>query len=406
VTRRTTSPRRAIAVLVAVATLVSGACSKRDDDAKRVVGFIDATSVEAHRFSYEVDSFGSSEISVQGIVQDDFARKLQLSFDGRPAIEQVIQDDGVAIRFLQPDIVDAYVDREVTDVDVSTDVEGATVLDALKAQRWVLDPTGAPSAVVELRDELGSTGQAQAKDPLFDARTALAYVRRVAQRTPFVRYDPESISPTYRADEDPFPKPEKGSGVTRYDAVLGDLPSPSQATSGTTPDFPAAEDFRKMAVYVKAGKVIAVREFVGTSPRQRKDFERYLTALLEATAPKDVVKAFKGQLDARRSKPAELDAFMLQGLNSFIGAAGREPIRFRTMSMTVQPAGATVEEVALPTEVITGNLAVIRNIGRKPIAQKEAAKRPAVPQESATTADASETVPGETSEPTTEADAG
>ena len=375
------SLRTAAAVVAAVAVIVTGACGKREDGKEQVVRFIDATTVEPHRFRYEVEFAGAEPLVVQGLVADDFARKLQLSIGDKPAVEQVIRDDAVAMRFLDTTIVDGYLDNDV-EVDTSTDIEGASVLDALKASRWVLDEAGAPSAVVDLREEVGTRGNdTPARDPLFDARTAMAYVRRTAQRNSFVKYDPDTLNPTYRADEDPFPKPQDGSGVERYDSVLADLPTPAQATSRGTPTFPGEESFRKMAVYVKGGKVIAVREFIGVSKRQLEDFERYIEAVLEASAPEDVVRSFERELDRRRGSDEELAAFLLEGMNTFIVTSGREPIRFRTMSMTLEAGGNALSEIVIPSEVIKGNLAVIRNIGRKPVVKDEQTSRPAVPQD-------------------------
>jgi hypothetical protein len=68
--------------------------------------------------------------------------------------------------------------------------------------------------------------------------------------------------------------------------------------------------------------------------------------------------------------------------------AGRDPIRFRTMSLELQDFGAVDEQVALPGDAIQGDLALLQNLGRKPTtAATDQGARPAVPQSSSPTAD-------------------
>ena len=382
--------RRATAVLAIAAVAVTGACGKREDDARKVLQAVDRTTPLEHRFVYTVESASAGKISVQGIVEDDFRYKMQLALNESPAIEQIASDDAVAVRFLDPGLVDGFTDRAVLDkVDQKTNIPGATVLDALRAKRWVLDDAGAPSAVIDVREDrpAAATVQEQNRDPLFEARTALAYVRRVAQREgSFVKWDPETLNPTYRVSEDPFPKPAEGSGVTRYDAPIADLPPPSSATSGSIPRLPELSNFRKMAVYVKGGRVIAVREEIGLSPRQLADLTDYMQAIIKATAPDDVVSGFRQQVEARQGDPDELGAFLLDGLNTFIVSAGRQPIRFRSMQLELQDFGAVEEGIALPgDDAIKGDLALLQNMGRKPLtAASDQGARPAVPQQAAT----------------------
>jgi hypothetical protein len=353
-----------VSVVLLVALAVTG-CSKRVDDKKKIIGFVDATTPHAYRLSYDVKS-SQGEQTVQGIVQDDFRYKLQLTVGKKTAAEQVVVDDAVALRFFDTDLLAQYVDPAVKGkVDTKTDVAGATVFDALGAGRWVLDPAGAPSPILETRDTAGKAGSTAAvpKDPLFDARTALNYVRIVANGTPFKKYDPESIEPTYRKDEDPFPAPGAGSGVTRYDSYLAPLPAPAQATGGNR-SLPGAQSFRKMAVYVKHGTVIAVREFIGLSPRQRRQLQSYEEALLKEVAGPDILASFRAQLKPLHG--SAVDDALIKGLNALIATVGGTPVQLRTMSLVISDLDAVSTRVSLPTDVVRGDLAVIRNIGRKP----------------------------------------
>ena len=357
---------RAFVVLLLVVGVLASGCAKRTYDSEEVIDFIDATQPHSYRLDYTVTE-GDTVVNVRGIVEDDFRYKLQLALDEEPAAEQIVVDDGVALRFLDTDLVEAFTDPAVEgEVDLETDVDGATVFDALGAGRWVLDPSGAPNAVLTTLDA-GNDPDAP-RDPMFDARTALEYVRRVAESntSPFKLYDPESLEPTYRSDEDPFPIPTASSGITRYDSVIADLPPPSAATSGDR-TLPSARNFRKMAVYVKDDVIIEVREFIGVTPRQRDDFIEYVERVVESTAGDEVLAAFRAEVERLSDDDDALTEFVLGGINTFITSTGAQPIRFREMSITISDLDEVTTRVRLPGDVITGDLAVIRNLGRKPL---------------------------------------
>ena len=358
--------RRTLLALAAVGLLASG-CAKNEDDSAEVRDLVDATSPNAFRFIYEVEQDGKA-YRVQGLIEDDLRYKVQLSVDGRPALEQVVVDDAVAVRFLAPGLVDSFVDQEQSGaVELATNISGATVLDALKAQRWVLDPVGAPSLLQTARDGGEREDESPTSDdPIFDARTALAYVRSIASQHQMVRYDPESLEPTYRADEDPFLAPEDGSGVTRYDTVVYPLPKASSAGGGTGAVFPGYFNMRRLAVYAEDGKVISVREHTQLTPRQVEDLSEYITLVLEDTAPESVVEDFARTL--RQLPDDKVAQFLLDGVNAFRDSSGQDPIRFRNMAFEIQDLGDESIVVALPTDdVVQGSLAILRNMGRKPV---------------------------------------
>lgn len=355
--------RRALLVLLAAVVLLGG-CSKREDDSTAVRDLVDATSPNPYRFIYEVEQ-GGEEFRVQGLIEDDLRYKLQLSIDGRPALEQVVVDDAVAVRFLAPGLVERFIDRTVEDeVDLETDIEGATVLEALRAGRWVTDPVGAPSLLLTAREATGGDQEGEvADDPLYDARTVLDYVRRINQ--PFIRYDAESLEPTYRSDEDPFLPPEDDSGVTRYDTAVSDLPSADDAGGGSDAVFPSYANFRRMAVYEKNGTIFAVREVTEPTERQLKDFIEYASVLLEETAPPEVFADFQRTIE--QTPREKLGDFLIEGVNAFRENSGQAPIRYRTMALEIQDIGDPDIEVTLPTEEpIEASLAILKNLGRKP----------------------------------------
>ena len=351
------------AALLVLAVLSTGACSKKEQDSEEVRAFIDATDVLARRFVY-TEQTEARTVVVQGLVEDDFRYKTKVVQDGVDVLEAVVSDDSAAVRFLDPDRVAEWTDTVVApEVDQATDLDGIGVFDALRARRWVLDAGGAPPLTIGA-DKLSTQGD----DPLLDARTALVYVRALAEAkdlTPMVKYNPEAISPTYRADEDPFPTPEEGSGVERYDLYQPDLPPAAEATSGAQPIFPSAVNFRKMAVYVKDGKVIRVSEHIGLTPRLLDDLHSYMLRVVDATAPEDIRRDFRAEVE--RKQGDELGEFLVQGLNAILELTGDDPIRFRTMTLELRDLGASDIRVELPGETIKGSLAVLKNLGRKPV---------------------------------------
>ena len=373
-------------VLLVVGLLAAG-CSKKDQDDEKVVEAIDNTTPAARRFVYRTNE-GFRDVEVRGLVEDDFRYKLQLFVDGKdePAIEQVVVDDAVAIRFLDPSLVDAYLDPEVQGkVDLKTSVPGATVIDALRAKRWVVDLGGAPSAVIDITpdadEEDGGRGNRGARtevenDPLFDARNVLSYVRGQYLGHATAQYDDEAITKTYRTDEDPFPKPEVGAPIARYDTIMFPLPPPADATGGAAQaNLPFPANFRRMATFIRDDRVIAVKEIMGLTPRLADDLTEYIDALLTTTGGEDLARGFRKQAATyKRSSERELQAFLMGALNTFLDNAGDPPLVFREMSLDITDFDADDIHIKLPNDhVIIGDLAVLRNMGRKPIADPNAA---------------------------------
>lgn len=363
---------RRVGLVLGLMTLVASGCAKNEYDSADVRALVDATSPNPYRFIYEVEQ-GGETFRVQGLIEDDLRYKLQVSIDGRPALEQIVVDDAVAVRFLAPGLIEDYVDDAYQEeADLSTDIPGASVLDALAAQRWVVDPVGAPSLLLTAREAGGRDVEGEVSDdPLFDARTVLAYVRNVTERQWWQRYDPESLEPTYRGDEDPFLAPEDGSGVTRFDTIVLDLPKVASAAGGTGASFPGYLHFRKMAVYAKDGKVFSVREHTQLTQRQTDDFLDYVGSVLEDNAPEAVVDDFERTIE--QLPAAKRPQFLLDGINAFRDSSGQPPLRFRDMALEIQDIGDPAIEVALPIDdVVHGSLAILRNMGRKPAASSGA----------------------------------
>jgi hypothetical protein len=365
--------RRLLLALVAIALLATG-CTKKEYDSERLQDIVDATTPNPFRFVYSVTEGGVS-YRVQGLIEDDLRYKLQLLVDDRPALEQVVVDDAVAVRFYAPGLVEQFIDTEIQSSldpdDRKTSIPGTDVLDALRAQRWVIDRSGAPSLlqVDQTQQDIGEgTESAGAThDPLFDARTALSYVRRVAQEQYFKKFDPDALELTYKKGEDPFPIPDPDSGVERYDSIIFPLPSSEEgAQGGSQAQLPGYAHFRKLAAYVQDGKVLAIREFTGLSDSQEETLFEYGERLLGDTASDEILEGFR---QSYTQTPADKrKEFLLNALNVYRDNAGRDLLRFRTMEFQLQDLGDATITVALPTEeVIEANLSILVNMGRKPI---------------------------------------
>ena len=328
------------------------------------------------------------ESVVQGVVEDDFRFKVQLSVEDRPTMEKVVSDDTVAVRFLDPSSVTRFVDRAVADqVETSTDREGISVPEALQSGRWVIDPEGAPQQLLGI-----AADRDQGVDPILDALTTFTYVRAAIDKAQSVeRFSTDSLDPAYRRSEDPFPAPDDDSGVIRYDLRRPVLPPVGAIGASGQPDLPSTEHFRKMAIYVNDdGHVFQVLERVEITGTQVKEFRTYFNAFLEDIFAED--PQGEAQLEAikdaqerilRDQDEKALGAFLLSAWSTGAAQSGGDPVEVRTLRLDLQDLGEP-NKVELPTgDVVTGNLAVLVGTGRKPAAAEGGA---AAPPTTATTA--------------------
>lgn len=310
---------------------------------------------------------------VQGVVEDDFRFKVQLSLSDRPVMEKVVSDDTVAVRFLDPASISRFVDKAVADqVPIKTDREGITVPEALASGRWVIDPVGAPQQLLGL-----AADRAQGTDPILDALTTFSHVRAAIDKAANVeRYSEDSLDPAYRPSEDPFPAPDDDSGVTRYDLRRPTLPAPGSIGASGQPDLPSTQHFRKMAIYVnEEGHVIQVLERVEITGRQVEEFRTYFNAFLEDIFAEDESGQGAAQMEAildaeerilREQGEEALGAFLLSAWSTGSASNGGDPVEVRTLRLDLQNLGEP-NKVELPAgDVVTGNLAVLVGTGRKP----------------------------------------
>lgn len=349
---------RATALIALTGLCLTGlsACNKATQDKDRLLSYISATIPLSRTFTY-VDADQYKNLTVVGVVEDGFRYKARLSVDGTPTWDEIVSDDAVADRFLRPDILPAVVTKSLgtatpaTLARLSTELAASPAptvsagsispIDALRTGRWLVDRTGAPSLMAS-----AGTHLAQADDPIHDALTVLDYVRSAVQAAPFVKkYDPQSLSPVYKPAEDPFPKPARSSGVERFDLAEQALPTPG--ANGTIA-APSVADFRKMAVYVRDGVVIEVREKIDVVARAAEVARNY-----HLVVP-----------SGRRLTAGEEVQLVTQLFDRTTVPSGGDPLRVRDMTVQFLDLGQP-EAVSLPTDnVVEGSAAILPLHGR------------------------------------------
>ncbi|HKN92342.1 MAG TPA: hypothetical protein VJ622_18925 [Acidimicrobiia bacterium] len=357
--------RMLLSGLLVVATFGLSGCNKASDAEKQLRAALHNTEKLSNTFLYQEtvhDTAGDHETDVRGLVEDDFRYKARVAEDGKPVLDEVVSDDAIAVRFLDPTRIGRFL-RKPTKADrggsgvggngtasgatpapnpggvTGTASGGPTAAELLATRRWVLDPAGAPAAFAS-----AGTDQALGDDPIADARDVFAYVNQAIDAADrVVEFNPESLD--YRKDEDPFPQPEPHSGVKRYDLVRPNLPKASQTGGSTNQVTPDARHFRKMSVYVKDKRVIQVRETIDVQSRL-----------------KDLADIYDTKFPTDRPK-AEVAAIAVEALNAIRTGQGQDPIRMRDMELSLKDLGSAVK-VDMPTDTTKGSLALLENRGR------------------------------------------
>lgn len=357
--------KRVVAVLVALAIVVTlPACGKRRGDRERLLDYTRATQRMAARYVYVDERFenvltGASgrKIEVQGLREDDFKFKARVLFDDKDGFDEVVADDTLAMRFLDPAALTPFVNKDqLSKVDLKTGIEGVSVIDVLRSRRWVLDQSAAPSITVGARkaSEIG-------KDPVLDALTALQYVEQAIQEAASVkRWSPDDLSPAYSSSEEDFPKPSDGSGVRRYDLVRPALPPAVNRSGRDENAVPSTKTFRRMAIYVKDDRVIQVREKIDLRGKRLDDFISYNRAFLKANDADPRLREQFDEIVKQRPKDAREEITfgraMLAGLNIGLTSQGVDPVLIRNMTLDFRDLGGDVKVDLPQEETVKGNL--------------------------------------------------
>jgi hypothetical protein len=349
--------------LLVLCTLGLTACNGATDAEKRLRAALRNTEKLSNTFLYKEtvhDKAGDHETDVRGLVEDDFRYKARVAEDGRPVLDEVVSDDALTVRFLDPTQIVRFLRKPTKAKQGGSGVGGSgsaptpepaanpgggatpgqpTAAEVLATKRWVLDSAGAPSSFAT-----ANTDQTLGDDPIADSREVFAYVdRAINEAVRVVEFNPESLE--YRKDEDPFPTPAPHSGVTRYDFERPTLPKASQTGSGSNQVTPDVRHFRKMSVYVKDKRVIRVLEKVDVESRL-----------------KDLAQIYDTKFPADRPK-AEVAAIAVEALNVIRTGQGQDPIRMRDMEYSLKDLGTAVK-VDMPTDTTKGSLALLENRGR------------------------------------------
>jgi hypothetical protein len=350
------------AVLVITALGLSG-CKGATDAEKRLRDALHNTEKLSSTFLYKEtvhDKAGDHETDVRGLAEDDFRYKARVAEDGKPVLDEVVSDDAIAVRFLDPAAIGRFLRKPTKAKEGGSGLGGSgaaapepaagpsgtsgtpgepSAAEVLETRRWVLDPAGAPSS-----NAVANTDQTLGDDPIADARAVFAYVdRAVNEAVRVVEFNPESLD--YRKDEDPFPTPEAHSGVTRYDFERPNLPKASQTGTGSNQVTPDTRHFRKMSVYVKDKRIIRVLEKVDVESRL-----------------KDLAQIYDTKFPTDRPK-AEVAAIAVEALNVIRTGQGQDPIRMRDMELSLKDLGTDVK-VDIPADTMKGSLALLENRGR------------------------------------------
>ena len=359
-----TGLRRGVALLGLAAMLgLTGCTGEATTTEKTLRAALRATEHLSHRFVYRetfVSEDGRRDTEVQGLVEDDLRYKARVSVGGVAVLDEAVSDDALAVRLIQPAALGDFLRRPTekgkgssgvgsptepgapaAPTPIGSDDDPPDPAAALRSRRWVLDKAGAPAVFSANPAEERGLGE----DPVLDSLDIFGHVERAIDEADYIaEFNEESIEPVYRRDEDPFDKPEKGSKVIRYDFAAPKLPKASDRAGGNqvTPD---ARHFRKMAVYVKDGRVLKVSEVIDVTARLDDLAEVY-----ETKFPRD-------------RKPEEVAAVAIDALNTIRTGQGQEPIRLRTMSYNLKDLGDAVK-VDMPADVVETSLALLQNRGR------------------------------------------
>lgn len=324
--RRRRLPAYALALMALTSLL--GACGSPDEGADdRLRAAIRATEREPRVFTYE-EKAGGRTYAVQGKVEDDFRYSAKVKLNDSPLLEEVVSDDTVADRFVEPTSVGF----------LAIAPPPAPVAAAIQAKQWIVDPAGAPVLLVS-----ANTERRLGDDPVVDSLTVFRYIEQVLRQQRVVEFDENSLE--YRPQEDPFPKPKENSDLVRFDFFPPKLPKASDTAGSANQAVPGPQHFRKMVVYVEDGRIIRVIEqfdVVGKLDELRRNYDL--------------------ELDAE-SDPKRQAAIAVEAINAVRRGQGEDPIRVREMSLSLSDIGSKVEVDLPPSGGVTADLSFLRNRG-------------------------------------------
>jgi hypothetical protein len=330
-------------VVVVLAAASFSGCARRNKERDDALRAIRATQILARKVSFTQQASGV-KMEVTGAIADDFRYSAALQVDGQPLLEEVYDDDALALRVLNGDLLSSAMARST-----SPSVTGEAAADAaLQRKGWVVDRGGAPPLQVT-----GRTGPVAGRDPVDEAFRYLRFVEKaIGEADRIVKYSADSID--YKPSEDPFPTPADKSGVDRYDLLRPPVPRPADSQQSTRQgNGPTERQYRKLSIYVRDGRVFRVLEDTQFAERL-KDTVAWVRASLKAQG---VDAATRQRFDeaARSPDKKRFESELLRALNAANGVTGEAQIRFRTVSASFSDLGRP-QVVTMPSGAVTGRL--------------------------------------------------
>lgn len=327
--------KRAVALVIGLSVaLVGGACGSPEREAiNELRAAIAKTSTLSGTFTYVDRTFDGVETQVVGVIEDDFRYQAQVLRNDEPVMDEVVNDDLLANRFRDPGLIESFLREGGQPPEDPAAARAA--LEGLQQGLWVVDPAGAPPLF-----NVGTQRRKIGEDPIFDARTVLQYIETVSRNQPVVKFNEDALD--YKPREDPFPKPAKGSDVTRFDFIRFPVPRPSEGEGNQA--VPGEQSFRKLAVYVRDGVIFQILEDIDITSRL-DDIERNYEIDLPGDTTEQIATAVKA-------------------INVVRAGQGQDPVRIRKMSMRFERQGEELE-VRTPEPQATGDLSILVNRGKR-----------------------------------------
>jgi hypothetical protein len=126
--------------------------------------------------------------------------------------------------------------------------------------------------------------------------------------------------------------------VTRWDLVPPPLPRPDAANTGNgNASIARAPVFRKMAIYVKGGRVVQIREQLAAKFDLLTKLRDYIQAYMKENADKKTQDSVRQQIEAVEDNPAALEALLNVAVSQLLASNGGDPIRFHSMIYEFSP---------------------------------------------------------------------
>ncbi len=362
-------PVAALACVAIVGTLLSACGNGRVETQVTLLRAITATEKASRKYVYtDVDGKGV-RTQVVGLIEDDFRHKERLTIGSVVAADQVVSDDALAVRITSDAALARLVNRnpipKLTAADAAPDPTAPTAADALaalKQQQWVLDPAGAPPLVRPATIGPGGVERdpITGDDPLLDANDIFNYVRRaIAGAFNVQKFNPDDIN--YKPSEDPFTKPDLRGPIERFDLLRPFLPVATIEGGNARSNLPGPQHFRKMAIYVKDGRVTKVAEELFPAERLKQTIERGVAFLKKAGASEKILDQTRA---LKRAPKKAASVAIIGALNVLRERNSDVPIRLRSMTLTITNLGDRDLHAVLPPEAVRAPLDILKNRGQ------------------------------------------